>query len=114
MNQVNHCLFFTLSIGHTGQICLFLRNRADYQLSDSEGKTPLDMAIKSEHADIVTLLRLAHMDEEMRTGETSQTDDTFQEIVRDIAQRAHLGQESSSTTQMDFGSLDTTTTAGQD
>jgi len=84
--------------GHTGQICLFLRNRADYHLPDSEGKSPLDMAIKSEHADIVTLLRLAHMNEEMNE-ESNQTDDTFQEIVRDIAQRAHAGQESPSTTQ---------------
>lgn len=80
---------------------MFLRNRADYHLADSEGKTPLDVAVKSEHADIVTLLRLAHMDEEMRTSESNQADDTFQEIVRDIAQRAHAGQEVPSTTQLD-------------
>ncbi len=86
--------------GHTGQICLFLRNRADYHLSDSEGKRPLDVAIKNEHADIVTLLRLANMNEEM--DDSNQTDDTFQEIVKDIAQRAHADQESPSacTTQL--------------
>lgn len=92
---------FNVFLGHTGQICLFLRNRADYQLPDSEGKSPLDVAVTSEHADIVTLLRLALMDEEMRTGESQTTDDTFQEIVRDIAQRAHDGQESPSTTHTD-------------
>lgn len=43
---------------HTGQICTFLRNRADYHLADSEGTSPLDVAVKNEHADIVTLLRL--------------------------------------------------------
>jgi Arf-GAP/coiled-coil/ANK repeat/PH domain-containing protein len=89
-------------IGHTGLICLFLRNRADYHLPDSEGRCPLDVAVAAEHADIVTLLRLAHMDEEMRVGEISgaSADDTFQEIVRDIAQRAHDGQESPSTSNL--------------
>ena len=73
---------------------MFLRNRADYHIPDVEGMTPLDVAVASEHADIVTLLRLAQMDEEMRTGEATQSDETFQEIVRDIAQRAFDGNQS--------------------
>jgi len=93
----NHPRLPILIPGHTGQICLFLRSRADHNLANAEGRTPLDLAISTENADIVTLLRLAQMDEEMRTGEASQTDDTFQEIVRDIAQRAHAEQPCSLT-----------------
>lgn len=85
-------------IGHTGQICLFLRNRADHHLGDLNGHTPLELGITTENADIVTLLRLAQMDEEMRYGESAQTDDTFQEIVRDIAQRAHTDTSSDPST----------------
>jgi len=90
-------LWLATQRGHTGLICLFLRNRADHHAKDAEGKTALDVAIAAEHADIVTLLRLAQMDEEMRTGESSSPgDDTFQEIVRDIAQRAHEGEHGES------------------
>lgn len=94
-------LEYNSNIGHTGQVCLFLRNRADYHLADVDKKSPLDVATASEHADIVTLLRLAQMDEEMRTGDSSQSDDTFQEIVRDIAQKANDGKTTPSTTHMD-------------
>jgi hypothetical protein len=74
-------------------------------MKDAEGRTALDVAVASEHADIVTLLRLAQMDEEMRSGETSQTDDSFQEIVRDIAQRAQEETGGPSTTKMSLSSL---------
>ncbi|CAG7725014.1 unnamed protein product [Allacma fusca] len=94
-------IYLATQKGHTGQVCLFLRNRAGHHLADNDGRTPLDVAITAEHADIVTLLRLAQMDEEMRIGEATQSDDTFQEIVRDIAQRAYDGQESPSTTSSD-------------
>ena len=76
-------LFLATQAGHTGQICLFLRNRADHRLANIQGNSPLDLAVQSENADIVTLLRLARMDEEM----SNETDDTFQEIVRDIAKK---------------------------
>lgn len=62
-----------------------MRNRADHHLTNVQGKAPLDIAVESENADIVTLLRLATMDEEMR----NENDDSFQEIVRDIAQKAY-------------------------
>lgn len=80
---------------------MFLRNRADYHAVDADKKSPLDVAVAAEHADIVTLLRLALMDEEMRTGESSQTDDTFQEIVRDIAQKANDGKTTPSASHVD-------------
>lgn len=41
--------------GHTAQVCLFLKYRANQHLEDEEGKVPLSMAEQKEHADIVTL-----------------------------------------------------------
>ena len=41
--------------GHTAQVCLFLKYRADQHIEDDEGKLPLSMAEQKEHADIVTL-----------------------------------------------------------
>jgi len=71
-------------------VCVLLKNKADHNIRNSEGKKPLDAAIASEHADIVTLLRIAQMNEEL-TEESSQPEDSFQDIVRDIAQRVHDG-----------------------
>lgn len=115
-------LWLATEKGHTGQVCLFLRNRADYQLKDKERKvSPLDVAIKKEHADIVTLLRLAQMDEEMRNGAENNTggppplqDDTFQEIVRDIAQKASAPSPPTNSHEQLNNQLDNSDVVGKD
>uniref|UniRef100_A0A668AM61 Arf-GAP with coiled-coil, ANK repeat and PH domain-containing protein n=1 Tax=Myripristis murdjan TaxID=586833 RepID=A0A668AM61_9TELE len=56
-------------LGHTGQVCLFLKRGANQNAADIEEKTPLSMAVEAANADIVTLLRLAKMNEEMREAE---------------------------------------------
>uniref|UniRef100_A0A8C7M1H1 Arf-GAP with coiled-coil, ANK repeat and PH domain-containing protein n=1 Tax=Oncorhynchus mykiss TaxID=8022 RepID=A0A8C7M1H1_ONCMY len=56
-------------LGHTGQVCLFLKRGANQNAADIEAKTPLSMAVDAANADIVTLLRLAKMNEEMREAE---------------------------------------------
>uniref|UniRef100_A0A8C5ASE2 Arf-GAP with coiled-coil, ANK repeat and PH domain-containing protein n=1 Tax=Gadus morhua TaxID=8049 RepID=A0A8C5ASE2_GADMO len=56
-------------LGHTGQVCLFLKRGANQNAADMEEKTPLSMAVEAANADIVTLLRLAKMNEEMREAE---------------------------------------------
>uniref|UniRef100_A0AAZ3RQV4 Arf-GAP with coiled-coil, ANK repeat and PH domain-containing protein n=1 Tax=Oncorhynchus tshawytscha TaxID=74940 RepID=A0AAZ3RQV4_ONCTS len=56
-------------LGHTGQVCLFLKRGANQKAADIEEKTPLSMAVDAANADIVTLLRLAKMNEEMREAE---------------------------------------------
>lgn len=83
-------------------MCLFLRNRADYRLADADKKSPLDVALASTHADIVTLLKVAQMDEEMRTGESSQSDDTYQEVLREISEKANDGKTTPSTTHAEI------------
>uniref|UniRef100_A0A673LXA6 Arf-GAP with coiled-coil, ANK repeat and PH domain-containing protein n=1 Tax=Sinocyclocheilus rhinocerous TaxID=307959 RepID=A0A673LXA6_9TELE len=56
-------------LGHTGQACLFLKRGANQNAADVENQTPLSIAVKAANADIVTLLRLAKMNEEMRESE---------------------------------------------
>uniref|UniRef100_A0A8C6WWC0 Arf-GAP with coiled-coil, ANK repeat and PH domain-containing protein n=1 Tax=Neogobius melanostomus TaxID=47308 RepID=A0A8C6WWC0_9GOBI len=56
-------------LGHTGQVCLFLKRGANQNAADIDEKTPLSIAVEAANADIVTLLRLAKMNEEMREAE---------------------------------------------
>jgi hypothetical protein len=45
----------TIVTGHTAQVCLLLKHRADQHLRDSEGVESLDIAVREANADIVTL-----------------------------------------------------------
>ncbi|XP_071198527.1 arf-GAP with coiled-coil, ANK repeat and PH domain-containing protein 2-like isoform X9 [Salvelinus alpinus] len=78
-------------LGHTGQVCLFLKRGANQNAADIEAKTPLSMAVDAANADIVTLLRLAKMNEEMREAEgpyMQSGDETYQDIFQDFSQMA--------------------------
>ncbi|XP_052395317.1 arf-GAP with coiled-coil, ANK repeat and PH domain-containing protein 2 isoform X5 [Carassius gibelio] len=72
-------------MGHTGQVCLFLKRGANQNAADVENQTPLSIAVEAANADIVTLLRLAKMNEEMRESEG---DETYQDIFQDFSQMA--------------------------
>lgn len=41
--------------GHTAQVCLLLKHRANQHLVDNESNTPLTIAVREANADIVTL-----------------------------------------------------------
>uniref|UniRef100_A0AAZ3RSZ6 Arf-GAP with coiled-coil, ANK repeat and PH domain-containing protein n=1 Tax=Oncorhynchus tshawytscha TaxID=74940 RepID=A0AAZ3RSZ6_ONCTS len=78
-------------LGHTGQVCLFLKRGANQNAADIDAKTPLSMAVDAANADIVTLLRLAKMNEEMREAEgpyMQSGDETYQDIFQDFSQMA--------------------------
>uniref|UniRef100_A0A672HV05 Arf-GAP with coiled-coil, ANK repeat and PH domain-containing protein n=1 Tax=Salarias fasciatus TaxID=181472 RepID=A0A672HV05_SALFA len=51
------------------QVCLFLKRGATQNDGDEDGQDPLSIAVQQANADIVTLLRLARMNEEMRESE---------------------------------------------
>ena len=42
--------------GHVATVRLFLKNRADANLADHEGCTPLANALRAGHAEVATLL----------------------------------------------------------
>uniref|UniRef100_A0A674NJ32 Arf-GAP with coiled-coil, ANK repeat and PH domain-containing protein n=1 Tax=Takifugu rubripes TaxID=31033 RepID=A0A674NJ32_TAKRU len=62
-------LHHATDLGHTGQVCLFLKRGASQTEVDEQGHDPLSIAVQAANADIVTLLRLARMNEEMREAE---------------------------------------------
>uniref|UniRef100_A0A8D3DXC3 Arf-GAP with coiled-coil, ANK repeat and PH domain-containing protein n=1 Tax=Scophthalmus maximus TaxID=52904 RepID=A0A8D3DXC3_SCOMX len=78
-------------LGHTGQVCLFLKRGANQNAADIDEKTPLTIAVDAANADIVTLLRLAKMNEEMREAEgpySQSGDETYQDIFQDFTHMA--------------------------
>ncbi|KAI4900436.1 hypothetical protein NFI96_033090, partial [Prochilodus magdalenae] len=86
-------------LGHTGLVCLFLKRGADYNAKDINQKDPITIAVESANADIVTLLRIAKMNKEMREmdgfAQSGQSegcagggDETYHDIFRDFSQMA--------------------------
>uniref|UniRef100_A0A4W4DWK2 Arf-GAP with coiled-coil, ANK repeat and PH domain-containing protein n=1 Tax=Electrophorus electricus TaxID=8005 RepID=A0A4W4DWK2_ELEEL len=78
-------------LGHTGQVCLFLKRGATQTGGDDEGQDPLSIAVQAANADIVTLLRLARMNEEMRESEGpfgQPGDTTYLDIFREFSHMA--------------------------
>ncbi|KYO31555.1 hypothetical protein Y1Q_0006117 [Alligator mississippiensis] len=78
-------------LGHTGQVCLFLKRGANQHAVDEDGQDPLSIAVQAANADIVTLLRLARMNEEMREAEGpfgQPGDTTYLDIFREFSHMA--------------------------
>ncbi|KAK9295311.1 hypothetical protein QLX08_010342 [Tetragonisca angustula] len=82
-------LYLATELGHTAQVCLLLKHRADQHIEDESGVKPLSIAVKEANADIVTLLRLGLLNEEMKDSEIGISgDETFNDVVRDFSQLA--------------------------
>ncbi|XP_076451929.1 arf-GAP with coiled-coil, ANK repeat and PH domain-containing protein 2-like isoform X2 [Babylonia areolata] len=76
-------------LGHTGQVCQFLKRKADHTIKDNFGQDPLTIAVEAANADIVTLLRLSRLNEEMSEGDGyNPGDDTFTDVFRDFSNMA--------------------------
>uniref|UniRef100_A0A3Q3IFU1 Arf-GAP with coiled-coil, ANK repeat and PH domain-containing protein n=1 Tax=Monopterus albus TaxID=43700 RepID=A0A3Q3IFU1_MONAL len=78
-------------LGHTGQVCLFLKRGATQNDEDEDGQDPLTIAVQQANADIVTLLRLSRMNEEMRESEGpfgQSGDATYLDIFREFSHMA--------------------------
>jgi Arf-GAP/coiled-coil/ANK repeat/PH domain-containing protein len=48
-------LFLATELGLPAQVGLLLKSRADQNLADNQGNTPLDVAVQTANADIVSL-----------------------------------------------------------
>uniref|UniRef100_A0A3Q1JFD2 Arf-GAP with coiled-coil, ANK repeat and PH domain-containing protein n=1 Tax=Anabas testudineus TaxID=64144 RepID=A0A3Q1JFD2_ANATE len=75
-------------LGHTGLVCLFLKRGADYNARDKNNKDPITIAVDNANADIVTLLRIAKMNKEMREMDGAFGDETYHDIFRDFSHMA--------------------------
>ncbi|WAR15204.1 ACAP2-like protein [Mya arenaria] len=85
-------LLLATSIGNTGQVCQFLKRGADIEAKDNEGNDALSIAVAAANADIVTLLRLAKLNIEMRESDdylgSNPGDETFNDVFRDFTNMA--------------------------
>ncbi|XP_077998264.1 arf-GAP with coiled-coil, ANK repeat and PH domain-containing protein 2-like isoform X2 [Glandiceps talaboti] len=78
-------------LGHTGQVCLFLKRGANQHAVDEDGQDALKIGLTTANADIVTLLRLARLHEDMRESEgmfSNSGDETFQDVFKDFTEMA--------------------------
>lgn len=92
-------------LGHTGLVCLFLKRGADYNARDKDQRDPITIAVDNANADIVTLLRIAKMNKEMREmdGAFGQPgDDTYHDIFRDFSHMASNNPEKLKRRSTDF------------
>ncbi|OCT72672.1 arf-GAP with coiled-coil, ANK repeat and PH domain-containing protein 3 isoform X2 [Xenopus laevis] len=92
-------------LGHTGQVCLFLKRGANQHAVDEDGQDPLSIAVQAANADIVTLLRLARMNEEMREAEGpfgQPGDTTYLDIFREFSHMASNNPEKLSRRSIHF------------
>ncbi|KAL3206904.1 hypothetical protein MRX96_039857 [Rhipicephalus microplus] len=62
-------LHISTLLGNTGQVCLLLKHGADQHSEDKDGATALKIAVDNANPDIVTMLRLAKLNEEIRRDE---------------------------------------------
>ncbi|XP_061163499.1 arf-GAP with coiled-coil, ANK repeat and PH domain-containing protein 2-like isoform X2 [Saccostrea echinata] len=74
--------------GHTGQVCQFLKRGADLHAKDGSGQDPLEIAVSAANADIVTLLRLAKLNEDMKEDGGNPGDETFNDVFKDFTHMA--------------------------
>lgn len=76
-SALHHCA----ALGHTHCVALLFKHGARVDLADLKGKTPVDVALAAQHADIVTLLRLAILSIEERTDNSGTMDDSFSKAL---------------------------------
>jgi len=76
-------------LGHTGQVCQFLKRGANQGALDINGLDAISIAVNAANADIVTLLRLAKLNEEIKESELGNPGDaTFSEVFKDFSNMA--------------------------
>jgi Arf-GAP/coiled-coil/ANK repeat/PH domain-containing protein len=80
-------------LGNSGQGCQLLKRSANQHAVDDQGQDPLSIAVKNANADIVTILRLAKLNEEMKESDYGVQDDTVNEVFRDFTNMASSSQE---------------------
>jgi len=92
--QGNSPLHLAANQGRTAQVCLLLKHKANHHIRNIEGRTALDIAVQKADADVVTLLRLAALNEEIRENDMSgSSDDTFNAVVSEFSQMVYTHPE---------------------
>ncbi|CAN7986104.1 unnamed protein product [Ixodes hexagonus] len=69
LGNTGQASLFALELLDCRQVCLLLKHGADQHTQDKDGATALKMAVDNANPDIVTMLRLAKLNEEIRRDE---------------------------------------------
>ena len=78
----------------SAQVCLLLKHRALHQVPNNQGQTALDIAVKNSDADVVTLLRLAALNEEIRENDMTGVDDeTYDDVIKEFTHMVYTHPE---------------------
>ncbi|KRY22282.1 Arf-GAP with coiled-coil, ANK repeat and PH domain-containing protein 2, partial [Trichinella patagoniensis] len=77
-------LHYACLLGSAAMVLFLLKRGADQGVCDKSGKTPLDIAIEQANADIVTLLRLAKLNDEFKDEYSSSSELNFSSVCRDF------------------------------
>lgn len=64
-------LHHACSLQRVHLVCLLLRRQANQEIRDKDGRRPIDVAIDTAHADIVTLLRLQPLHSDSKVSSVS-------------------------------------------
>lgn len=86
--QLQSPLHHAALLGNANQICLLLKRKANQHLKNSNQQDALAIAIDKADANVVTLLRLARLNEEMRSSEggyDNANEDMFAEVFKDFS-----------------------------
>lgn len=82
-------LYLATENGSTAQVYLLLKHKAKYDVAATNGKLPIDIAVDKTDADIVTLLRLAQLNDEIGHGEDGESysggDSTYAAVMNDFS-----------------------------
>ncbi|ESO06479.1 hypothetical protein HELRODRAFT_94076 [Helobdella robusta] len=103
-------------LGNAGQICLLLKRKANQHLKDINGNDALSIAVENADANVVTILRLARLNEEMKGsdgGFDNPSDDMFAEVFKDFSAIPSSSVDGASSTRSSICTLSSTTTTFQ-
>uniref|UniRef100_A0A5K3FHE7 Arf-GAP with coiled-coil, ANK repeat and PH domain-containing protein 2 n=1 Tax=Mesocestoides corti TaxID=53468 RepID=A0A5K3FHE7_MESCO len=86
-------LHHACSLQRVHVVCLLLRRQANQDIKDKFGRLPIDVALDTANADIVTLLRLQHLNSNSKIADGTSLeggqDETAIEVFRDFTSRAY-------------------------
>jgi Arf-GAP/coiled-coil/ANK repeat/PH domain-containing protein len=74
--------------GSTGHVCLLLKRGANQDAINEDGQNPLAIALSQTQADIVTLLRLAKLNKDMKENDEASEFDSYKAIFNDFSRMA--------------------------
>ncbi|KAI1309372.1 Arf-GAP with coiled-coil, ANK repeat and PH domain-containing protein 2 [Halotydeus destructor] len=81
-------LHLAVEAGNTRQVCLLIKRGADLTIKDVDGRDAVSIAVNNADADIVTLVRIAMLNEEMKHDEMGGASEEFNKTLGEFSAKA--------------------------